>query len=103
MTCAKRQVFCELYDHTGVLVSVGSNGCNNPQKVCPRLPGEDYTKCDEICEQEGHAEEMALHFAKLMGKPFLYHGRAVIYGHDRACLPCREKLAASGIMRVEFR
>jgi hypothetical protein len=47
MTCAKRTVTCRIenYHPSGELEWVeGSNYCENPQQVCPRLPGEDYTK-----------------------------------------------------------
>ena len=103
MTCAKRQVFCELYDRYGNLASVGSNGCKKPQEVCPREPGEDYAKCELVCEQRGHAETVALDIAEEIGWASLLDGKAIIYGHHRTCDECRKQLEEAGITRIEFR
>ena len=103
MTCAKRVVFCELYNTDGDLVSVGSNSCAKPQKKCPRLPGEGYAKCDTICNQFGHAEEVALDIASSNRYECEQLDRAVIYGHHRVCAACKAQLEQAGITRVEFR
>ena len=104
MTCAKRQVFCELYDKRGLLLAVGSNACDRPQEVCPRQPGEDYAKCERVCRQQGHAEEVALRFSESMHPAsWMLGGRAVIYGHHRVCWQCREQLEEAGIASIEVR
>jgi deoxycytidylate deaminase len=103
VTCAKKRVFCELYDEKGDLVSVGSNSCAKPQKACPRKHGEGYEKCWSVCEQYGHAEEVALDIAHAQPMYSVEGGKAVIYGHTRACDGCRQMLKAAGITEVEFR
>lgn len=103
MTCAKRQVFCELYDRYGNPIAVGSNACGKPQKSCPRKPHEGYEKCWEVCGQPGHAEMVALDVAHEIKWASLNGGKAIIYGHHRTCDECRDALAAAGITRVEFR
>ena len=93
--CAKQQVFCTLtfpdgYEYTG------ENYCNNAQETCPRMPGEDYTKCRTICHQSGHAEIVALSECprKAAG------ATARVTGHTYACRSCQEALFAAGVVGV---
>lgn len=86
--CAKREVRCTIVGDDGRMV-VGANLCRNPQPVCPRLPGEDYTKCRTICEQIGHAEAVAVALAKTIG---ISGGVALLEGHERACQGCEAAL-----------
>lgn len=95
MTCAKKQVICCIGNQDGHTY-FGSNSCDNPQLVCPRLPGEGYDKCVSICRQESHAEVDALklaleHCADLRG------ASAVIVGHTYSCKNCQEALYKAGI------
>lgn len=99
MTCAKRVVRCYLHDKAGTLIATGSNACHNPQPECPRQPGEGYQKCRDICQQVGHAETVALMNASGYD---LTGGKAVIVGHTRVCVGCREELEMAGVTRVEF-
>ena len=98
MTCAKKRVLCALYDAAGMLISIGRNSCDNPQEVCPREPGEDYTKCSTVCEQRGHAEVIALRNA---GGYDLFGGKAVIT-HHRVCEWCERELMQAGIANIEL-
>ena len=96
MTCAKRHVSCRIYDAADMLIASGSNRCRNPQEACPREPGEGYANCVTVCNQLGHAEEVALFNAAGYD---LRGGRAVIT-HERVCDECRNALAAAGISDV---
>jgi len=92
MSCAKKKVECVIVAPRGESF-VGENSCNNPQEVCPRLPGEGYEKCKSICDQPDHAETAALKLAggKVEG------GVAYIYGIDHLCKDCQQTLVQAGI------
>lgn len=62
MTCAKRVVTCTIVSASGERF-IGRNDCANPQRECPRHGNDDYTKCKTICQQEGHAEVIAINLA----------------------------------------
>jgi deoxycytidylate deaminase len=97
MTCAKKQVHCTI--HTAMGAVYGNNDCANPQPVCPREPGEGYEKCKSICQQAGHAEEMALLHAKQ--RDFDVKGAtAVLYGHSHYCRKCQEALFDAGVVAL---
>ncbi len=98
--CAKATVRCRLLDDEGYVVATGYNYCRNPQPVCPRLPGEDYTKCKTVCDQIGHAEVVALAAAGLRAGSSL---RAEVTGHTYACSPCTDALNAAGITDIVVR
>jgi hypothetical protein len=91
--CAKAVVKCTLVTRAGEHI-VGSNWCANPQPVCPRLPGEDYAKCTSVCQQEGHAEAVALRVAggRVVGT------RAYLEGHTYACRDCQHAMFAAGVI-----
>lgn len=93
MTCAKKQVKCAIETPRGD-VFYGDNSVKNPQETCPREPGEDYTKCKTICNQPGHAEEMALRAAEGYD---LTGARATISGIDHLCKSCQKQLYAAGV------
>ncbi len=90
--CAKTTVRCTLVTPDGEYI-VGENWCANPQRSCPRLPGEGYEKCGSICGQEGHAEQVAVRLAgdKARG------ARAYIEGHTYACMDCQHALFGAGV------
>ena len=92
MTCAKLVVTCTIVtpDHWRF---VGRNDCDNPQPTCPRAPGEGYEKCASICQQHGHAEEVALHLAD----EYAIGARAYIEGHTHVCRNCQQVLTAAGV------
>lgn len=90
--CAKAQIKCTLVTVNGDHV-VGENWCLNPQPVCPRAPGEDYTKCQTICRQLGHAEEMAVRIAGAHARG----ARAFLEGHTYACMNCQHSLFDAGV------
>jgi deoxycytidylate deaminase len=95
MTCAKARVFVTL-THPDGRSWVGENRCGNPQTVCPRASGEDYTKCKTICSQVGHAEEDAL---QLAGE----HANgcsASIRGHTYYCMHCQHAMFAAGVVAL---
>jgi pyrimidine deaminase RibD-like protein len=82
---------------------MGENDCANPQQTCPRLPGEDYTKCRTICQQAGHAETVALkkalEWTERAGAS-LVGARAHLRGHHWICEPCGRALQEAGIAKV---
>lgn len=92
--CAKRHVTCEIEG------AFGENLCETPQSVCPRGPGEDYTKCRTVCNQHGgHAEIAAIADAKAKGLDVL-GATAVVRGHYWICEPCGRALREAGIKAV---
>lgn len=97
MTCAKRQVTCTLVTPDGRRF-VGTNGCDNPQVTCPRLPGEGYEKCKTVCKQPGHAEEMALFWSDGEAKG----ARAYLEGIGHYCRQCQEKLFGAGVVSLHL-
>lgn len=110
--CAKRVVSCEIEVvdvFCGVHRFIGRNDCENPQPVCPRLPGEGYEKCKTVCRQQGHAELQALRkfnvwVAQHPGDlEHAYNVRATVKGHTYICRDCQEAMYASGLkwLRVE--
>jgi DNA mismatch endonuclease (patch repair protein) len=94
--CAKRHVIA-IIEKDGKYY-VGSDWCRNPQKECPRLPGEDYSKCKTICKQDGHAELDAIKNAKGDTKG----GIMYLIGHDHSCEPCLAAMKKAGIETVVF-
>jgi deoxycytidylate deaminase len=75
---------------------LGTNSCKKPQVECPRgnMPsGEGYVLCEVKCEQEGHAEIMAL---KAAGKKAA-GGTLFLMGHVYICDNCRNALNKAGI------
>lgn len=93
MSCAKQKVICRLVLLTGEVIE-GENYCEQPQDVCPRLPGEDYHKCRTICRQVGHAEQVAVRNAA--GKD-LSGAVAVLIGHTYFCADCQHALFDAGV------
>lgn len=98
--CAKRRVQCLIFP-VGQAPIYGENDCENPQDVCPRVPGEGYEKCKTICRQSGHAEMVALQRALEWGAN-IRGGRAVINGHYWICEPCGKALRDAGITNVQI-
>lgn len=98
MTCAKKTVTCLIMclNGTGYF---GTNDCNNPQTECPRLKGEGYEKCKSVCQQDGHAEEVAVSNA-LSDNADLNGAIASISGIDHFCKSCQKKLYANGIRNL---
>lgn len=87
MTCAKVRVFACFLTEDGSTYT-GSNDVLAPQLVCPRDPGDDYTKCVSICRQPGHAEVVAITKAINNGSP-IRKGRMYVFGNT-PCVGCRE-------------
>lgn len=79
----------------------GTNGVENPQTVCPRAIGEDYTKCKIICNQPGHAEEMAVRAAEKEGVS-LVGATAYLYGIGHYCKDCQLRLFAAGVESLKL-
>jgi deoxycytidylate deaminase len=98
MTCAKRNVECIIQTKERAIWA--SNSCENPQATCPRLPGEDYTKCRTICRQVGgHAEIQAI--ARAAAESIDIRGAtATVYGHYWMCEPCGRALREAGVTHV---
>lgn len=98
--CAKRRVVCHIMTAEGPTFT-GENDCANPQPVCPRLPGEDYTKCQTICQQSGHAEIEALRAVR--ASTYDAEGAvALLEGHYWMCEPCGRALRDAGVRMVKL-
>jgi hypothetical protein len=98
--CAKRQVRCTIVCPDGRRYT-GENLCRNPQATCPRLRGEDYTKCRTICHTIGHAEMVAL---EALYEDDANPAGAICHleGHWRACEDCRFNLRDHGITDIRL-
>jgi hypothetical protein len=95
--CAKTQVKATILTDSGLRFT-GENSCLTAQARCPRNPGEGYGKCKTVCNQPGHAEEIALEKAG-------FHARgADVYleGIGHYCKECQEKLFAGGIRSLRM-
>jgi tRNA(Arg) A34 adenosine deaminase TadA len=97
--CAKVQVHCLLILRDR-RVFEGSNACVFPQPVCPRLPGEDYRKCRDVCGQPNHAETAALMRARAVASPAEIEGASVYVAYNRVCDQCAATLARAGITDI---
>lgn len=95
MTCAKARVLCTIIANTGIRYTA-ENACDNPQKTCPRLPGEGYEKCTTICHQRGHAELQALELAGTAATG----ARVELRGHSYYCKACQDALFAAGVISL---
>jgi hypothetical protein len=95
--CAKTTVRCTLVTPEGEHI-VGTNHCANPQAVCSRAPGEDYTKCSTVCGQVGHAEVVAVQVAGDRAKD----ARAYLEGHTYACMNCQHALFGAGVLSLSI-
>lgn len=95
MTCAKRTVLAVIEDAEGRVLSWGSNVCLSPQAKCPREPGEGYEKCQTVCRQVGHAEEVALMQLPTEQWPAAAHCR--VLGISHVCDNCQHALWTAGI------
>ena len=93
--CAKRRVRCAIVTPDGEVFEA-ENDCANPQRTCPRLPGEDYAKCQSICRQAEHAEVGALRKAGARAKG----ATAIVTGHNYICSECGKALEAAGVATV---
>lgn len=91
--CAKARVFCTITAQSGDMF-VGENWCANPQPVCPRMPGDDYTKCATVCQQEGHAEVVAVRLAGEKARG----ATASLRGHTYACMACQHVMFGAGVV-----
>jgi deoxycytidylate deaminase len=100
MTCAKQVVTAILTAIDGE-VFVGTNGCENPQSICPRdtegySSGEGYHLCKSICRQGDHAEVNAI---KLAGSKSV--GAVIeLHGHTYACEPCKNAASKAGVKSI---
>lgn len=91
--CAKTRVRCEVTLTDGTVLT-GENWCMEPQKACPREPGEGYEKCQTVCRQLGHAEAVVARYADEVS----FEGAtAVLIGHTYYCQDCQEKLFGAGV------
>lgn len=97
--CAKRTVTCIIVDTKTGEAWKGQNLCQNPQQKCPRgdMPsGDGYHLCKEVCQQVGHAEQVAA--GKV--KKNLKNGLAYLQGHSYACEECKSALRKIGVSRI---
>jgi deoxycytidylate deaminase len=95
--CAKRRVTAVLI--VGDMHFTGSNDCKQAARVCPRKPGEGYESCKVICDQTGHAEDIAIQAALLKVKAATLRGaKMYLFGLKEPCEECSELLASHGIV-----
>lgn len=97
MTCAKREVTCYIVTPDGRQF-MGTNGCDEPQDICPRRPSEGYEKCRTICKQPGHAEEIALGAA---GSDAC-GATAYLEGIGHYCKACQIMLFRAGVVALRM-
>jgi NAD-dependent dihydropyrimidine dehydrogenase PreA subunit len=90
--CAKRHVIAKIVTVDGEEF-YGTNSINNKIDKCPRKPGEDYTKCVEVCDQRDHAEGEALFKAGDKAKGSTMY----VYGHDHMCVECMDAALEAGV------
>jgi len=95
MSCAKKRVTCIIVDGKGNPY-IGHNDCRKPQEKCPREPGEGYEKCKSICDQEDHAEIMALKAAGSAANGAVAH----LYGITHYCDACQKALFSAGVIAL---
>lgn len=95
--CAKTTTRCTIITVDGERIT-GENWCERPQKTCPRIMGEGYEKCKSICEQIGHAEEVAVMLAGSDARG----GTAVLSGHTYYCMSCQHALFAAGVVALKL-
>lgn len=95
---------CAKQTTTAVIINngefwVGTNWCNNPQKICPRIgmkTGEGYNLCKEVCGQQNHAEvDVCLKAGKSARGGILY-----LMGHTYCCDNCKKIMNEHGIKNV---
>lgn len=96
--CAKQRVIATIVTTDGA-VFVGENDCANAQEICPRAgmaTGEGYHLCEDICQQAGHAEIVAL------TKCWERAQGATLYlqGHTYICDVCKAACLAAGLSQM---
>jgi deoxycytidylate deaminase len=94
--CFKQQVIAVIENNGRVYV--GTNWCENPQPQCPRLEGEGYDKCKNICWQRSHAEVDAINNAG----DDVRGGTLYLIGHTRICDNCQRVCNEVGIREIIF-
>ena len=98
--CAKQVVKATILTKSGARYA-GFNHCCKPQKTCPRdaagfKTGEGYELCKIVCEQVGHAEEVAIEAAEVFGAD-LQGAVLFLEGHTYACEKCENSALLRGI------
>lgn len=96
MTCAKAVVIARLSLLDGRSF-IGRNDCETPVQVCPRVPGDGYEKCREICGMRFHAEARAVMAAFSAGAGQDLAGATMEVAHNHICGGCAELLRLYGI------
>lgn len=98
--CAKQEVSA-IICKDGDVLSVGKNLCLKPQEVCPRdtagyKTGAGYHLCKDVCQQIGHAEEVAIAMAF---EEELEGAEIFLEGHTYFCDKCTKSIGRVGIKR----
>lgn len=94
MTCAKAVVKARLVTTSGQVFE-GENAVLKPQAQCPRLDGEGYDKCISVCDQQGHAEAMAIVAARDAGATL--RGAHMTVAYRYVCEDCQNVMRSFGI------
>ena len=101
--CKKQTVKAVLITMSGD-VAYGSNSIRNVVNKCPRVvkkykTGEGYHLCKEVCNQNEHAEIMAIRDAKEKGYN-LFNSKIYIVGHTYFCDNCTNEMIKNQISGV---
>jgi len=90
----------------GAIIGRGVNAGKRIE-ICPRVvhncpTGTGYEFCKTVCQQEGHAEVMAVHDA-VTNENHIAGADLYLDGHWWCCEPCWNKMIDAGINRVFLR
>jgi hypothetical protein len=98
--CTKQVVTCTLV-HPDGRRWVGENWVRNHQETCPRqgMPsGQGYELCRDVCQQAGHAEEVAVRMAGADATGCT----AYVEGHSYICENCEAVLQSAGVVAMHI-
>lgn len=97
--CAKQETIAIIIKNGEFIV--GSNWCENPQSVCPRIglpTGVGYGMCRDICGQKNHAEVDAC----LKAGDFANGADLYLIGNYYCCDNCKKVMKEYGIKNIHI-
>lgn len=104
-SCLKQPVYAMIKTKSGKEY-FGSNTTNNKVDVCPRVTlncksGEGYEHCKSTCDQNAHAEVMAIK-AAMKHESNLQGAKLFLVGHTYCCDNCLLEMKKAGITDYEI-